>query len=110
MKSALSWTVSVLFTLIAFSAVAEESTGQRIKEDAAEAGHVIKEDAVKAGRAIKKGAIEVGHAAVKGAQAVKQGAVNVKRKVAVARCNDGAYSYTTQDTCNHHGGVKERLK
>jgi hypothetical protein len=110
MKSASPWVLSVLLVLVSFSALAEESTGERIKEGAVEAGHVIKEDAVKAGRAIKKGAIEVGHAAVKGAQAVKQGALNVKRRVAVARCKDGAYSYTTQNTCNHHGGVKERLK
>ena len=125
MKNVLPWILSMLLMLVSFSAFAEESTGERIKEDAAEAGHVIKKDAVeaghvikkdavKAGRVIKKGAVEVGHAVKKGAvevgQAVKKGSIKAKRKVAVARCQDGAYSHTTQNTCNHHGGVKERLK
>jgi len=89
MKTLLATAVSILFVVGAFNARAEETTGQRIKEDAKEAAHVVKEDAVKAGRAIKKGAVEVGHAAAKGAKTVaktvKKGAVAAKRKAAEVR-------------------------
>ena len=57
------------------------STGQGIKNDAAEAKQSIKNTARKA-----------------------------KRKVAVAECNDGRFSYTHHKTCNKHGGVKNRLR
>jgi|SRR5947209_2154524 len=44
----------------------------------------------------------------------KRGIKNVvrklKRKMAVAECNDGRYSYTHHKTCNKHGGIKERLR
>ncbi len=89
MKTLFATAVLLIFGSIVGSAYAEETTGQRIKEDAREAGHAIKEDAVKAGRAIKKGAIEVGHAAAKGAKTVakaaKEGAVAAKKKVAEIR-------------------------
>ena len=41
---------------------------------------------------------------------VKKGTTAVKRRVAVARCNDGKFSYTRTNTCSDHGGIKERLK
>jgi hypothetical protein len=40
----------------------------------------------------------------------KNGTARVKRKLAVARCNDGRYSYTHHLTCNHHGGVRTRFR
>jgi hypothetical protein len=41
---------------------------------------------------------------------VKSTAKKTKRKLAVAECNDGRYSYTHHKTCNHHGGIKTRLR
>ncbi len=94
MKTLLATAVSLAFALGVCSARAEESTGQKIKEDAKEAAHAVKEDAVKAGRAIKKGAVEVGHAAAKGAKKVakvaKEGAVAAKKKVAEVRSEDAS--------------------
>jgi uncharacterized protein DUF3761 len=115
MKHAWIGMMSLLLMIPLGGACAEgESTGERIKENAHEVGRVIEQGAVKAGRVIKKGAVEVGHAAEKGAEAVGDGvkktAAKAKRNVAVARCNDGEYSYTTRNTCSDHGGVKERLR
>ncbi len=94
MKNPLAIAVLAVFAFGVCSARAEETTGQRIKEDAKEAAHVIKEDAVKAGRAIKKGAVEVGHATAKGAKAVaktaKEGAVAAKKKVAEIRSEEAS--------------------
>jgi len=85
---------SVSLTLACFNVYAEETTGQRIKEDAKEAAHAVKEGAVKAGHAIKEGAVEVGHAAAKGAKTVakaaKKGAVATKKKVEEIRAEDAS--------------------
>ncbi len=41
---------------------------------------------------------------------IHRGATTVKRKVAVAQCRDGRYSYTHHHTCSDHGGIKTRLR
>ena len=41
---------------------------------------------------------------------IKNAVRRLKRKIAVAECNDGRYSYTHHKTCNKHGGIKERLR
>jgi hypothetical protein len=98
--------VSVIFFSIACPAYSKEgepgnapaaqphntSSGTGIKGAAREFGHGIKSGA----RQVKEG--------------VKSGARQFKRSVAVARCNDGEYSYTHHLTCNHHGGVREQLR
>ena len=66
-------------------------------------GAGVKSTAREFGRSVKRGAREV-------KEAVKDGARQFKRTVAVARCNDGEYSYTHHRTCNHHGGVREQLR
>jgi hypothetical protein len=68
------------------------SVGQSIKSTAREVGHGIKNGA----RQLKAG--------------VKSGARQFKRTVAVAQCNNGEYSYTHHKTCNHNGGVREKLR
>jgi hypothetical protein len=62
-----------------------------------------KENAAEAGRAMRKSANEV-------ADGVKRGTRATERRVAVAVCADGAYSYTHKNTCSDHGGIRERLK
>ena len=74
------------------SAVYERPAGQGISHDAARAKQGIKSTV----RGIKQG--------------IKNGAAQAKRKLAVARCNDGQYSYTQYRTCNHHGGVKQQFR
>ncbi len=94
MKTLFATAVLMALALGVCNARAEETTGQKIKEDAKEAAHVVMEDAVKAGRAIKKGAVEVGHAAAKGAKSVakatKEGAKAAKKKVAEIRSEDAS--------------------
>ena len=68
------------------------SLAQDFKNDARQAGTEIKDDA----RKVKTGA--------------KNKTANAKRKGAVARCNDGVYSYTRKNTCNKHGGIRTRYK
>ena len=68
------------------------SLKQDIKNDAREAKSEIKSDA----RETKN--------------SIKRGAAKTKRKLAVAQCNDGRYSYTRHKTCNKHGGIRERLR
>ena len=63
----------------------------------------IKSTARDFGRSVKSGARQV-------KQGVKDGARQFKRGVAVARCNNGEYSYTHHKTCNHNGGVREQLR
>ena len=66
------------------------------------------------GQSIKGTARDIGHGIRNGARqlkaGVKSGAQRVKRSVAVARCNNGEYSYTHHETCNHNGGVREKLR
>ena len=68
------------------------SLTQDFKNDARQAGSEIKDDAHRA------------------KTSVKNKTASAKRKTAVARCHDGAYSYTRKNTCNKHGGVKTRYK
>jgi hypothetical protein len=82
---------------------ANNSARQGIGNDAARAKQGIKSTA----REIKEG---VKSAARQVKQDVKSGAREVKRGLAVAQCNDGEYSYTHHKTCNHHGGVREKLR
>jgi hypothetical protein len=69
-----------------------KSVVQGAKDNAAEAGRAARES----GREVKA--------------EVKKGTRAAKRRVAVAMCNDGKYSYTRTNTCSDHGGIKERLK
>ena len=66
------------------------------------------------GASIKSTAREIGNGIKSGARqlkaGVKSGAQQFKRSVAVARCNNGEYSYTHHKTCNHNGGVREQLR
>ena len=66
------------------------------------------------GQSIKSTAHEIGHGIKSGARqfkaGVKSGAHQFKRSVAVAHCNNGEYSYTHHETCNHNGGVREKLR
>jgi len=66
------------------------------------------------GTDIKNGARGIGHGIRDGARqlkaGIKDGAHQFRRSVAVARCNNGEYSYTHHETCNHNGGVRERLR
>jgi len=43
-------------------------------------------------------------------ESIRSGAANLKRDLAVARCNDGRYSYTRHHTCDRHGGVQQRYR
>ena len=79
------------------------SSGQGIRHDAAQAKQGIKSTAREIKHGIKNGAREIKYG-------VKNGAAKAKRKLAVAKCNDGRYSYTQYRTCNHHGGVKQRFR
>jgi hypothetical protein len=76
---------------------------QGAKENAAEAGRAMKQSGSEISQGVKKGAHEV-------ADGAKKGTTAVKRRVAVAKCNDGAFSYTRTNTCSDHGGIAERLK
>ncbi|HKA43363.1 MAG TPA: hypothetical protein VKF40_15375 [Burkholderiales bacterium] len=66
------------------------------------------------GTDIKNAARGIGHGIRTGARqfkaGVKDGALQFKRSIAVARCNNGEYSYTHHKTCNHNGGVREQLR
>ena len=66
------------------------------------------------GQNIKSTAQGIGHGIKTGARqfkaSVKSGAQQFKRSIAVARCNNGEYSYTHHKTCNKNGGVRERLR
>jgi len=63
---------------------------------------------------IKNAFVGIGHGIRDGARqlkaGIKDGAHQFRRSVAVARCNNGEYSYTSYKTCNHNGGVRERLR
>ena len=63
----------------------------------------FKNDAKQAGTEIKDGAKNT-------ANSVKEKTSKTNKKVAVAQCNDGVYSYTKKNTCSKHGGVKVRYK
>lgn len=63
----------------------------------------FKNDAKQAGTEIKDGAKNT-------ANSVKEKTSKANKKVAVAQCNDGVYSYTKKNTCSKHGGIKVRYK
>ena len=63
----------------------------------------IKSTAREFGRSVKSGARQV-------KEGFKEGGRQFRRSVAVARCNNGEYSYTHHKTCNHNGGVREQLR
>jgi hypothetical protein len=73
------------------------------RNTSASSGTGVKGAARDVGRSIKSGARQL-------KAGVKDGARQFKHSVAVARCNDGEYSYTHHTTCNHHGGVREQLR
>src|SRR5688572_10299738 len=68
------------------------SVGQGVKNDASRAKQRIKNTP----RSIR--------------ESIRNGAANLKRDLAVARCNDGRYSYTHHHTCDRHGGVQQRFR
>ena len=126
MNKSLALAIAILFTITPLSAPAQDgeaadqagaapppapaggtSTGNGIRSDAALAKQGVKNTAREAGHGIKHG-VKNGAREVK--QGVKSGAAKVKRALAVAQCNDGAYSYTHHLTCNHHGGVRQQLR
>jgi hypothetical protein len=63
----------------------------------------IKSTARDFGRSVKSGFRQV-------KETFKEGGRQFKHGVAVARCNNGEYSYTHHKTCNHNGGVREQLR
>jgi hypothetical protein len=79
------------------------SSGQGIRHDAAQAKQGIKSTGREIKQGVKNGARQIKYG-------IKNGAAQAKRKLAVAQCNDGQYSYTQYRTCNHHGGVSQRFR
>ncbi len=95
---------SVIFFSIACPTYSQEEPGNApaVQPRNTSSGTGIKGAAREFGHSIKSGARQV-------KEGVKDGARQFKRAVAVAQCNDGEYSYTHHKTCNHHGGVREKL-
>jgi len=97
---------SVMFLALACPAHSEES-GSGKAATSQSGGKSV-------GESIKSTAREIGHGIRNGARqlkvGVKSGAQQFKRSIAVARCNNGEYSYTHHKTCNRNGGVRERLR
>lgn len=107
MHKSLTFAAAMLCAAIPLGAAAQSTAGQdsdpqrpprsgSLKQD-------IKNDARQAKTEIKSDAREV-------KKEVKSTAKKTKRKLAVAECNDGRYSYTHHKTCNRHGGIKTRLR
>jgi len=71
--------------------------------DASDRTHNPRPGATSTVQAIKNDAAE-------SKRGLKNAVRKLKRKIAVAECNDGRYSYTHHKTCNKHGGIKERLR
>ena len=97
---------SVIFfalTCPAYSAESEPGKAATSQSGGKSAGASIKGTAREIGNGIKSGARQL-------KAGVKSGAQQFKRSVAVARCNNGEYSYTHHKTCNYNGGVRERLR
>ena len=111
MRHAIVFAAAILCSVVAMTAGAQapEPSDQKTEGQASApasssaTGQGIKQDAKQAKQNIKSGAKEMG-------QSIKSGAAQVKRKLAVAQCNDGRYSYTHHKTCNEHGGVKTQLR
>lgn len=96
MKKALALAAAVLFVAVAANAAAQSRESIDQNRNAQPPNDSIKQG-------IKNDAAEA-------KQGIKRGTADVKRKLAVAQCNDGRYSYTHHLTCNHHGGVKRRFR
>ena len=91
MKTALMLAAAILCAAIPLTAAAQSNDAERPARSGS-----LKQD-------IKNDAREAKNE-------VKSTTRKTKRKLAVAECNDGRYSYTRHKTCNHHGGVKTRLR
>ena len=113
-------TIAVLGMLILAAGVSAQTTGEPqggAQPDRRTGRSVLegaKENAREGKDAAGKSLSELKTDVKKGANAVadktKKATRATKRRVAVALCNDGAYSYTRTNTCSDHGGIKERLK
>ena len=111
MNKSLAPAIAILFMMVPLAAPADDGVAADSTSAAAPpaqsgstaTGKGVRSDAAKAKQGIKSTAREVKHG-------VKSGAAKVKRGLAVAQCNDGAYSYTHHLTCNHHGGVRQQLR
>jgi hypothetical protein len=98
MKKALMLAAAILFAAIPLTAAAQApaASDQNSDPQRSSGSGSVKQD-------IKNDAHEV-------KKSVKEGAAKTKRALAVARCNDGRYSYTHHKTCNEHGGVQKRFR
>jgi hypothetical protein len=90
MKNSLTLAAAILIAAIPLSAGAQDDPNRpprsgSVKQDIKNDAHEAKEE-------------------------IKSTAAQTKRKLAVARCNDGRYSYTHHKTCNQHGGVKKQFR
>ena len=109
MKKTLTLAAAILFAAIPLTAAAQAPASSDQTSDPQRpprSGSItqdLKNDATQAKKEIKSDAREVKKSA-------KSGAAKTKRKLAVAQCNDGRYSYTHHKTCNEHGGVKKRFR
>ena len=98
--------VSVIFSAFASPGYAQQDEQGRASA-APSRGTSVGTDIKNAFRGIGHGIRDGAHQLKAG---VKDGAHQFRRSVAVARCNNGEYSYTHHETCNHNGGVRERLR
>lgn len=96
MQKALTFAAAILCAAMPLTAVAQATAEQNSDPQRPPRSGSLKQDIKNDAREVKK--------------EVKRTAKKTKRKLAVAECNDGRYSYTHHKTCNHHGGVKTRLR
>ena len=101
MNRTMTWMVAILLAGTPLYAPAQDdpnraprsgSLSRDFKNDSRQAGAEIRDDAR---RATDRG---------------RDKATNAKRKHAVARCNDGQYSYSRRNTCSGHGGIRTRVR
>ena len=109
MKKALALAAAILFAAIPLSAAAQAPAASDQTNDPQRPPRSgsLKQDIKNDGKQAKK---EIKSDARETKNSIKRGAAKTKRKLAVAQCNDGRYSYTHHKTCNQHGGVQKRFR
>lgn len=100
MKKVLTFAAVVLCAAVPLAAVAQPDSS-RERRDEPQTYTQPRNESIREG--VRNDAAEV-------KDSVRNGTARAKRKLAVARCRDGRYSYTHHLTCNHHGGVRTRYR
>lgn len=103
MYKPLTLAAALLFAAIPLTAGAQANDDPNRAPRTGSLKQDMKNDARTAKQEIKEEARET-------KQSVKSSAAKTKRKLAVAKCNDGRYSYTQHKTCNKHGGVMTKYR